>query len=237
MKQKIQADSHTTEIRRSGFMLSWIALAIFIILSPSAAHAEDEAAEKEIIKLVCFGDSITKRGYPEILGKSLNIEAINAGVAGHSSAAGLRRMKTDVLDLKPDIVVIFFGTNDLRADAPRVYVPLEQYEKNLKQMIDECEKIDAKVVICTLPPIDEKAFFERHETTEYDKLGGLTNILESYRETVVRLAKSEKIPVVDLNIKLAKKPEWMSKDGVHPSPEGNVIIAQLIGEAVAPLIK
>lgn len=226
-----------TEIKAPGHWLSWFAIATFILLSAAHAHAEDKTSGKEKVRLVCFGDSITKRGYPELLGESLGIEATNAGVAGHSSAAGLRRMRKDVLDLNPNIVVIFFGTNDLRADAPRVYVPLRKYEENLKQMVDECKKINARVVVCTLPPIDENAFFERHETAEYDKLGGLTNILESYRQAVLKLARTESIPVVDLNKKLSEKPEWMGKDGVHPSPEGNRIIARLIAEAVVHLIE
>ncbi|MDP4646380.1 MAG: GDSL-type esterase/lipase family protein [Akkermansiaceae bacterium] len=233
MKYKNQLQPQSAGIKKSRWSLSWLALAACVILSPNALLGKDDKQTK----LVCFGDSITKRGYPELLGKSLKIEAINAGVAGNSSSAGLRRMQKDVLVLKPDIVVIFFGTNDLRADEPRVYVPIKKYEENLKRMVDECRKINAKVVICTLPPIDEKTFFERHETKEFDKLGGLNKILASYRETAIKVAESEKLPVVDLNKKLAEQPEWLSKDGVHPSPEGNEIIAHLIGEAVAPLLE
>ena len=39
--------------------------------------------------VVCFGDSITKRGYPKVLGKLIGVEAVNAGVAGNTSLRDL----------------------------------------------------------------------------------------------------------------------------------------------------
>ena len=75
-------------------------------------------------KVVCFGDSITTRGYPAELAALLNVEAINAGVGGNSTAKGLKRITKDVLQKSPDIVVIFFGTNDLRVDTSRVHLSL-----------------------------------------------------------------------------------------------------------------
>jgi lysophospholipase L1-like esterase len=184
-------------------------------------------------RIVCFGDSITRRGYPALL----NLGAANAGVAGHSSAAGLRRMQSDVLDLQPEVVVIFFGTNDARVDEPRVHVPVDKYEENINRMIDACEKIPAKAILCTVPPVDEKAYFQRHNTESFEAAGGIQNLLERYRQAVLRVAKTRKVPVVDLNQSLAKEPAWLSKDGVHPSEEGNRIIARLVGAAVAPLIR
>ncbi|MGJ8654437.1 MAG: SGNH/GDSL hydrolase family protein [Opitutaceae bacterium] len=208
-------------------------LAMTCALLPLTASANTKA---ENTKVVCFGDSITKRGYHEILGETLNIETVMAGVAGNSTAQALRRMQQDVLDHNPDIVVIFFGTNDLRADAPRVYVTLKDYEKNLNTMIQKCAEIDAKVVLCTLPPINAEKFFTRHETELFDKEGGLEEMIENYRDVAIKVAKHQGIPLVDLNTELAKQPEWMSHDGVHPSKEGTRIIARLITEKVKLLL-
>jgi lysophospholipase L1-like esterase len=186
--------------------------------------------------VVCFGDSITKRGYPELLGGTLGVEAINAGVAGHSSAAGLRRMRKDVLEKKPDVVVIFFGTNDARVDAPEVFVSADDYQANLDRMVGECRKVGAKVVICTLPPINETAYFTRHETTPYDEAGGAAEIWQSYRAAATAVAAKHKLPLVDLNATLRDE-DWLSRDGVHPSEKGCRIIAARIAAAVAPLVK
>ena len=193
-------------------------------------------AESDKVNVVCFGDSITKRGYPTELEKLLEVKTINAGVAGHTSGEGLRRMKKDVLSKNPDVVVIFFGTNDIRVDAKK-HVPLIDYEKNLKKMIANCKKQNALVVICTPPPINEEVYFTRHEKKVYDDAGGLQKMLKQYSETVVKIAQKEKIPLVLLDQVLLKEEGWMHKDGVHPTPEGNRIIAKYVAEALEPLLK
>lgn len=188
-------------------------------------------------KVVCFGDSITKRGYDAIIGKTLNVDTVMAGVAGNSTAQALRRMSKDVLEQKPDIVVIFFGTNDLRVDAPRVYVTVEDYIKNLETMIDACTEQGADVVLCTLPPINQEVYFSRHEKEIYEDAGGLAQLIADYRAAALKVGAERKLPVVDLNQLLAETPEWMSHDGVHPSSKGTAIIADHIGKAVATLLK
>lgn len=203
---------------------------LLFIASLCGYSARAEPAQKP--KVVCFGDSITKRGYSETLAKLIEVEAINAGVGGNSSAKGLRRITADVLDHKPDVVVILFGTNDLRADAPKVFVTLEQYKTNLKKMIKLCRQQGAKVVLCTLPPIDHTAFYTRHEREPFNALGGLALLIESYAEAARQVSASENTVLVDLNALLAKQPEWMSKDGVHPSEAGNAIIAKHIAKAI-----
>ena len=204
-------------------------------LLPLVSMAEEKPADK--MTVVCFGDSITKRGYPEILGEALEVKAVNAGVAGNTSAEGLRRMQKDVIDQQPDVVVIFFGTNDARVDAPQKFVPAERYAENLETMVEASEKAGADVVICTLPPIDEVAYFKRHESDLYDKAGGSEKLWGGYRDAAMKVAKNHKLPLVDLYGELAKQPEWMSPDGVHPSAEGCRIIARMVGEKVKPLLK
>lgn len=188
-------------------------------------------------KMVCFGDSITKRGYGAIIGEALDVDTVMAGVAGNSTAQALRRMSKDVLAHKPDLVVIFFGTNDLRVDAPRVYVTVADYIKNLETMIDACRQGGADVVLCTLPPINQETFFSRHEKKIYDDAGGLTQMIADYRAAALKVGVERKVPVVDLNQLLLKTPEWMSHDGVHPSSEGTAIIADHIGAVVRSLLK
>lgn len=194
------------------------------------------AKEIETPKIVCFGDSITKRGYPAELAKILDVQVIAAGVAGNSTTDGLKRLQTEVIDQAPTHVIVLFGTNDNRIDAPHKYVPVESYSANLRVIIGQCQSIEAKVILCTLPPINQDTYFERHETTLYDEAGGLPEMMERTRQAVLKLGKEFDLPVVDLNKQLLKTPEWMHKDGVHPSPEGNRIIAELVAQKIAPLL-
>ncbi|MDD2702652.1 MAG: GDSL-type esterase/lipase family protein, partial [Candidatus Omnitrophica bacterium] len=83
-------------------------------------------AEKEVVNrdskgknIICFGDSITfgygvEKGedYPSRLREMLKLPVINAGVDGDTSAKALLRLKADVLDKEPYLVIIEFGGND-----------------------------------------------------------------------------------------------------------------------------
>ncbi|MGJ8655380.1 MAG: SGNH/GDSL hydrolase family protein [Akkermansiaceae bacterium] len=212
-----------------------VTLSVTILsLSLSSTSLADDEPPKT--KVVCFGDSITKRGYDQILAKALNVDTVMSGVAGHSTAQALRRMQKDVIDHNPDIVVIFFGTNDLRVDAPRVYVTLKDYKNNLETMIKASEKAGAKVVLCTLPPINIEKYFTRHEKDLYEKQGGLEKMINNYRHAAIEVSEKHKVPLVDLNQELKKTPKWMSPDGVHPSQTGTRIIAELIIAKVKPLL-
>ena len=222
--QNLTCENHT-----SAKIIFGLAMMLLTLL-PANLRAQSATLPKQ--KVVCFGDSITKRGYPQALQKLQNVDVINAGVAGNSTSQALKRMSKDVLDNDPDLVVILFGTNDLRVDAPKVHVDVEQYRANLKKMIDNCQLHKAKVVLCTLPPINEEEFFTRHDKQIYDDAGGLDNLIKDYQSAAAQVAKANEVPLVDLTELLKKEPKWISKDGVHPASQGNQIIAEHIAKTV-----
>jgi lysophospholipase L1-like esterase len=207
--------------------------ALTLALAPFA-RGEDP---KPHPRIVCFGDSITRAGYPQRLAARLgDVDVVNAGVNGNTTTMALRRMKRDVLDARPDVVVIFFGTNDCRLAEPKVHVPLDQYRANLQRMIDEITAKGAKVVLCTPPPIDAQAYFTRHAKAPFDAAGGLEKVLAGYRQGVIEVGEKNKVPVVDLNQLMAKDLSWRSADGVHPTEQGSDVIAGHIEQAVRPLL-
>jgi lysophospholipase L1-like esterase len=79
-----------------------------------------------VLRIACIGDSWTfgmnvdqDRMYPARLQTLLaeqpstrDVEVMNFGVLGYTSFQGLRLLKTRVLDLQPDVLVIGFGMND-----------------------------------------------------------------------------------------------------------------------------
>lgn len=200
------------------------------VLQPQHGRAEERAT------VICFGDSITKRGYSDYLSKQINVDAINAGVGGNSTRKGLRRLREDVLAKHPNVVVILFGTNDSRVDAPKVHVSVAEYRKNLQAMIKSCRMQNARVILCTLPPIETKAYFTRHDRDVFDAQGGLQMIIKRYRDAAVQVSQEARVSLVDLNQLLVKEPSWLSKDGVHPTEEGCEIIAGHVGRAVTAVL-
>ena len=226
----------TTKMKSSGY-LSLLILLVALTIAPRWAAGQTQPQDSEAKpKVICFGDSITKRGYPELLQGLLDVEAVNAGVAGNSTTQALRRFSKDVLDKNPDVVVFFFGTNDLRVDAPKVHVPLAKYSANLQTMIESCKQSQAQPVLCTLPPINEDKFFQRHEHEPYRKAGGLKSLIRDYQKAAKKVAWKNDVPIVDLTQLLQREDNWLSKDGVHPSKSGTAIIANHVATAVSPLI-
>jgi lysophospholipase L1-like esterase len=207
--------------------------ALMLALAPFA-RGEDP---KPHPRIVCFGDSITRAGYPQRLAARLgDVDVVNAGVNGNTTRMAIRRMQKDVLDAHPDVVVIFFGTNDCRLAEPKVHVPLEEYRANLQRMIDQITAKGPRVVLCTPPPIDAEAYFTRHAKAPFDAAGGLEKVLAGYRQAVLEIGERNKAPVVDLNQLMLKDLRWRSADGVHPTAKGNDLIAGHVEQAVRPLL-
>src|SRR5712692_3285697 len=118
------------------------------------------AAGAEERVLVAFGDSLTAglgvpadQSYPALLGARLVAEGypyrvVNAGVAGDTTAGGLRRVDW-ALRLGPEIVILELGVNDaLRGQ------DLSAVRANVDQMVARFQSGGARVLIAgmRLPP-------------------------------------------------------------------------------------
>ncbi|RZK48129.1 MAG: G-D-S-L family lipolytic protein, partial [Pedobacter sp.] len=72
-------------------------------------------------RIIFFGDSITqqgvsKNGYVTLIKKSLDstkYEVLGAGIGGNKIYDLYLRLEDDVLNKKPDLVVIYVGINDV----------------------------------------------------------------------------------------------------------------------------
>ena len=121
-------------------------------------RTKDRLKRGEPLKVVAFGDSITAGGdataperifwqrwltslrkrYPKA-----EITGINGATGGDTTVQGLQRLEAKVLTQKPDLVLVAFGMNDQNVG----FVPLEQFEQNLGQMIDRIQQQTGAEVI------------------------------------------------------------------------------------------
>lgn len=219
------------------FLFLVLPLLFWVTISRGQGTKEVADPGQKQFTVVCLGDSITHAGYPAELEKLIPIRAIDAGVNGNTSRQGLARLERDVLRHKPDVVVLFFGANDSRQDAPQKHVPLPEYKENLSSIIERCQAIGAKVVLGTVPPIEREAYYTRHPKEKYDPVGGLDAWLAKYRAAAMEVGQAKAVTVVDLNQLLLKEPNWRQADGVHPTEEGNRILARLFSKEVEALTK
>jgi lysophospholipase L1-like esterase len=175
-----------------------------------------------------LGDSITAAGarlsggYVRLAESGLKengieIQVIPAGVSGNKSGNMLARLQQDVLDKKPVWMTLSCGVNDVWHQEKGTGTSLEDYKKNLTELVDRTQKAGVKVMILTSTLIGENLKKESNiKAVEYNAF---------LRE----LAKQRQLPLADLNEDMRRdveKGQKLTVDGVHMNPAGNKMMAR-----------
>lgn len=188
----------------------------------ASCGGEDDRAVRNLASsgttLVCFGDSLTQgvgagpgEDFPSLLAAALPIPVVNAGVAGETTADGLRRLERDVLSRNPRLVLVFFGGNDFLRR-----IPPEETRRNLEEMVERIQATGAVVVL-----VGVKAGFFTDET------GPLY-------EAVARGRGVVHIP--DALAGILSDPRLRS-DAVHPNAAGYRKLADRLLTRLRPLLE
>lgn len=169
------------------------------------------------------------------------MEIINAGISGNNTRDLLARLP-QVLEEKPDWVLLMVGTNDMLNS--NKFVSYEAYRQNLNSLIQKVRKNGASVVLITPPTVDSIYLFERHNSKNFQQAP--REKLEFVRTCMQKLSKQEGVYLVDvfqafLNANIPDHNEdglimneknSNKRDGVHPTPEGSKFIAQIISKSL-----
>lgn len=200
----------------NGIRVTPVCLAIIFIIIALAGCAKREIKniDSRGKNIICFGDSLTfgygvnpGEDYPAALRKMVLRQVINAGVDGDRSIEGLARIKADVLDKDPYIVLIEFTGNDFLKK-----VPLEETMNNIRKMIAQIQAQGAMTAI-----VDVSAGF----------------FLRDYRLRLAKLAdETGSIFVPAVLTGIITNPS-MKSDFMHPNPIGYKIVAQRVCRAIA----
>ncbi|MFW6367462.1 MAG: AMP-binding protein, partial [bacterium] len=100
-------------------------------------------------RIICFGDSLTACGgengrWSDILSDRFpQHEWINKGAGGETFVDALARLTRDVLDLRPDLVLVEFGANDWWRDER----PPQAWARDLETIVCACRDSGAEVLI------------------------------------------------------------------------------------------
>lgn len=128
-------------------------------------------------RVVFLGDEITENwgqsATPFFPGKPY----LNRGVAGQTSAQMLVRFRQDVIKLKPKVVVIAAGTNDIAS----IHGPITQQmsAENITSMVELAKSNNIRVVLASVTPICD-CYTKRSLLRPFGKIIGLNNWLEEY---------------------------------------------------------
>lgn len=195
----------------------------------AAAPQEKASGNRPVI--VAFGDSLTAgygaepgASFPDFLQKDLDRagfawRVVNEGVSGDTTTDGLNRVH-EVLAAKPRIVIVEFGGNDgLRG------LPLETTRANLEKIVTLLRSANIRVLLAgmTLPP-------------NYGR-----NYIKPFEQIYVELAaqyKLARIPFLMQDIVASGNfRTLMQRDGIHPTGEGNEMVANTIMRYLKPLLR
>jgi lysophospholipase L1-like esterase len=179
-------------------------------------------------RVVFMGDSITQGWYLDesFPGKPY----INRGISGQTSPQMVLRFRQDVIDLKPRVVVILAGTNDIAENTGPI--TLEESEGNLMTMAELVTANHIRVVLCSVLPAFD--FPWRPGLTPAPKIDALNAWIKAY-------AAEKGYVYVDYHSAMKDErdglPEKLSKDGVHPNAAGYAIMAPLAEAGIEKALK
>ena len=195
--------------------------------------------------------SIAPHPAAELVAQELGIEMTNRSRMGMTTTQGMQMMEKDLAKgLHADAAVLEFGGNDCDFDwkaiseAPEQehlpHTPAEQYEKNMRHMIDRAKQAGMEPILVNLPPVNAERYFR------FLSKGGLSqsNILrwlgetfqiyryqERYSMLVTRIAQECGCRLLDIRsafLNLWNAAPFFCHDGIHPTAEGQ----ELIGRAI-----
>ncbi|KAB0559035.1 multifunctional acyl-CoA thioesterase I/protease I/lysophospholipase L1 [Pantoea stewartii subsp. stewartii] len=176
--------------------------------------------------LLVLGDSLSagyqmsaSQAWPSLLNKQWQQQpsVVNASISGDTAAQGLARLPALLKQLQPQWVLIELGGNDgLRGFSPK------DVAQTLGTIIDQVKAAKAKPI---LMQIRLPANYGRRYT-------------DAFRDIYPQLAKQYDIALVPFFMEqVYLKPEWMQQDGIHPNPDAQPFIADLMAKELAPLVK
>jgi len=202
----------------------WALLALLCCGPATAAPADSNKV------ILFFGDSLTAgygldpdQAFPALIQDRLDslgwyFQAVNAGLSGETSAAGLRRINW-VLRRRVDVLVLGLGANDgLRG------VPPSETERNLQGILEAVKKRypEAALVLAgmRLPPNLGPEY-----TAQFEGL-------------FPRLAQRHEAALIPFLLEgVGGVPELNQADGIHPTAEGYRHVAATVWKTLEPVLR
>ena len=181
-------------------------------------------------RVVFMGNSITE--FWAIRDSSFFVDNgyIDRGISGQVTSQMLLRFRQDVIDLKPTLVVILAGTNDIAENAGPI--SLQHVMDNIISMAQLAETNHIKVILCSVTPAYDFPWHKGLHPAE--KIVKLNSMIKSYCE-------ENNIPYVDYYSRMVDKEGGMIKkytiDGVHPNHEGYAVMDSIVQKEIKAVLE
>jgi lysophospholipase L1-like esterase len=176
-------------------------------------------------RIVFFGNSITI-GWSQTQPSFFRDKPyINRGIGGQTTPQMLVRFRQDVIDLKPRVVVILAGTNDIAGNTGPM--TLDETLANLKSMTELALSNNIAVVLCSVLPASDYPW--RPGLRPDIKIPKLNAMIKEYANKQGAIYLDYFSAMV--NGEQGLDPD-LAHDGVHPTKKGYEIMAPLAEKAI-----
>ncbi len=212
------------------------------------------------LRILFQGDSITDGGrwqnsddwnhlvgqsYPYLISAKIgynypkrNLQFFNRGISGNTLTGLKARWQRDCLDLKPDILSVLVGINDVSAaiQAGPDTDAVKSYEENYRHILQQAREANPAILIVLCDPF-------------VFNLAKIVPVFDTYNSEVEMRVKVVKRLAIEFNAihiplgqkfkqaeKLAHVEHW-SWDGIHPMPAGHELIAEAWIAATSKVLK
>jgi lysophospholipase L1-like esterase len=181
-------------------------------------------------RVVFMGNSITegwkKYWSDEFRGKPY----VNRGISGQTTPQMLIRFRQDVVALRPAVVVILAGTNDIAGNTgPST---LEMIEDNFASMAEIARANGIRVVLCSVLPVYDYPWKKGLDPAP--KIVALNAWMKHYADSTGSV-------YVDYHAAMRDDRNGMraelASDGVHPNEAGYKIMVPLVEQGIAAALR
>jgi lysophospholipase L1-like esterase len=205
----------------------------------AAANAKIAAPAKSQQRVVFMGDSITDVWVnPEFGGFFPGKAYIDRGISGQTTPQMLIRFRPDVIALRPRVVVILAGTNDLAGNTGPM--TLEQIEDNLASMAELARAHGIRTVLASVLPVSNYGHDRQGNPVDMrikrqpEKILELNAWIKKYVSENHHTYLDYFSVMVDAQGLLQRE---LSEDGLHPNAKGYAVMAPLAEQAIRAALK
>ena len=177
-------------------------------------------------RIVFMGDSITEEWgnlYPEFFSGNYYI---NRGIGGQTTPQMLIRFKPDAIDLKPDVIVILAGTNDIAGNTGPSTVRM--ITDNIFSMAELAIAYDIIVVLASILPV--------YQYSWADDVIDPPSMIDSVNSKIKEYVENQGLVYLDYYSSMVDDQKGLkldyTGDGVHPNEAGYKVMSAIADDII-----